>query len=102
MKKVFALFIAVLYLAVSSGLAVEIHHCMGKIADFSLKTSHSDKCASCGMLKGTNKCCKDELKFIKIQDSYKLLNVNYELGVPEFDVHTSLYLVNDITLQRIS
>lgn len=102
MKKVLALFITILYLAVSSGLAVEIHHCMGKVADFSLKPSNSEKCGSCGMPKDSNSCCKDELKFVKIQDSYKLLNVNYELNVPEADLHNNLYLVNSNTVNRVS
>ena len=66
MKKVVTLFIAVLYLAVSSGLAVEIHHCMGKTADFSLGASKTDKCTSCGMPKKSGSCCKDELKFVRL------------------------------------
>lgn len=94
MKKFFALLIALLYLTVSSGLAVEIHHCMGEITDFNLATSKSDKCSSCGMQKGSNKCCKDELKFVKLQDSYKLLHINYKLNVPEADLHSNYYQVN--------
>lgn len=87
---------AVLYLSVSSGLAVEIHHCMGEIKDFSMATtSNHNKCGSCGMEKGSNKCCKDELKFVKIQDSYKLLNVDYKIAVPEADLQNNLYLVNN-------
>ena len=102
MKKAFALIIAVLYLAVSSGLAVQIHHCMGKIADFSFGPSKTDKCTSCGMPKSAGSCCKDELKFVKLQDSYKLLNVNYELAVPEADLPNIHYLSNVHTIARIS
>ena len=102
MKKIFALLIAILYLAVSSGLAVEIHHCMGEIKDFSLATSKNNKCSSCGMETGSNKCCKDELKFVKLQDSYKLLNINYELNVPVVDLHNNLFLVNINPIDPIS
>ncbi len=101
MKKAFALIITVLYLAVSSGLAVQIHHCMGKIADFSFGPSSTDKCNSCGMSKTAGSCCKDELKFVKLQDSYKLLNVNYELAVPEADLHNSHYLANIKIIARV-
>ena len=81
MKKTLALFIALLYLAVSSGLALEIHHCMGEVAAVSVIPSEkeNDNCGSCGMPKDSNSCCKDELKIVKLQDAYKLLNVNYQL-----------------------
>ena len=95
MKKVFVLLMAVLYLTVSSGLAVELHHCMGEIKDCSLAASNSNKCSSCGMTKGSNKCCKDELKFIKLQDSHKLLTVDYKLSIPETDLHNNHYLINN-------
>jgi len=96
MKKIVALFITVLYLAVSSGLAVEIHHCMGKVADISLSSSKSDNCSSCGMPKDSGSCCKDELKFVKLQDSYKLLTLNYELAVPETPLQYNTFVSNDL------
>ncbi|MEO5996163.1 MAG: hypothetical protein ABIN89_05545 [Chitinophagaceae bacterium] len=102
MKKVVTLFIAVLYLAVSSGLAVEIHHCMGKIADISLGAYKTDACDSCGMPKNSGSCCKDEVKFVKIQDAYKLMNVNYELNVPESDINNNHFLVNNFTISLAS
>ncbi len=47
------------------------------------------------MEKGSNKCCKDELKFVKLQDSHKLLIVNHKLGIPEFNLQHSHYHVNN-------
>ena len=102
MKKVFALFVAVLYISVSSGLAVEIHHCMGKIADISFGSSKSKKCSSCGMPKNSGSCCKDEMKFVKLQDSYKLLTLNYELDVPQADLNHNHYLVNNFVTSLTS
>ena len=103
MKKIFAIFISVLYLAVSSGLALEIHHCMGKISDFSLVHSSKPKCGKCGMPKGSNECCKDELKFVKLQDFHKLIDAGYQLAVPEGVLVRTHHLINDhsISLVRI-
>ena len=94
MKKVLAIFIAVLYLAVSSGIALEIHHCMGKVMDFSLVHSGSYKCGKCGMPKGSNECCKDELKFVKLQDFHKLIDAGYKIAVPEAILVNTHYLAN--------
>jgi hypothetical protein len=86
------LFIALLYLSVSSGLAVEIHHCMGKVEDVSLLKSDSKECGNCGMPKGDNACCKDELKFVKLNDSHKLLDVGYQLNLPVAIVSKSFHV----------
>lgn len=83
MKKAVALFITVLYLAVSSGVVLQIHHCMGEVADFGVLASKEEVCGSCGMGKDSNSCCKDELKIVKLQDSHKLLNGNYQLESPQ-------------------
>ncbi len=82
MKKVLTIFIAFLYLVVSSGFALEIHHCMGKVADVSLLPSAVDRCGNCGMKKGANECCKDELKLVKLQDAHKLIPTDYQLHMP--------------------
>lgn len=82
MKKLFTISIAFLYLAVSSGLALEIHHCMGKIANISLLPSPVERCGNCSMKKGANECCKDELKLVKLQDAHKLILTDYQLHIP--------------------
>ena len=86
MKKLFILFLAFLFLAVSSGLAVEIHHCIGKISDITLIPSGKHTCEKCGMAKGKNECCKDELKFVKLQDSHKLIIADYQVALPDVAV----------------
>jgi hypothetical protein len=102
MKKVFALLMAVLYLTVSTGLAVEIHHCMGEITDFSLTASTEKQCSSCGMAKGSNNCCKDELKFVKLQDAYKLLNVDYKFSIPQCILPKLYYSLTEVQLRPVS
>jgi hypothetical protein len=71
-KKVFILMIAFLYLTVSSGLAMNIHYCMGKVASvtFGNEQDHNDgNCSKCGMNKTETHCCNDETEFIKLTDS---------------------------------
>jgi hypothetical protein len=83
MKKLLVIFFTLVYLGFSSGLVLEIHHCMGAVADFSLvKHSYESTCGKCGMKKGENGCCKDEVKFVKLQDSHKLVHADYSLPVP--------------------
>ena len=69
MKKFLITLLAITYLGVSSGIAFNIHYCMGKIASVDMM-SHSDKCGKCGM-KTKSGCCKDEFKIIKLDDLHK-------------------------------
>ena len=72
MKKVTVAILAVIYLAVSSGVVMTLHYCMGKIA--SVDVMHkSDKCGKCGM-NFTDGCCKDEFKIVKLSDSHQLIS----------------------------
>jgi len=75
-KKSFAIVLALIYLMVSSGVLVEIHHCMGRIADTGLRimaSSADDTCGQCGMNKSNagKHCCKDEYKQVKISVDQK-------------------------------
>lgn len=70
MKKIYTGILAILYLAVSTGIAVEIHYCMGKKAGVEFYGSSSDKCGKCGMTGTDNGCCHDEFKYYKISDSH--------------------------------
>lgn len=76
MKKLFTIALAFVYLAFSSGLLLEVHHCMGKIADMGLAVfaaDNQDACDSCGMdlEDGSSHCCKNEYKMVKIQSDQK-------------------------------
>jgi hypothetical protein len=82
MKKIIVAILAFLYLSVSSGIAMEIHYCMGKKAGVDLYASGNDKCHKCGM-KEKKGCCNDEHKFYKINDSHKIVSndLNFETPV---------------------
>jgi len=70
MKKLFTILVAFLYLAVSCGLVVNMHYCMGELADISYHSSEkSNDCGYCGM--EDSGCCHDDLKVFKLDDTHK-------------------------------
>ncbi len=73
-KKFLAISLAVVYLAISSGVVVNIHYCMGKVAEVALGHDTSDKCGKCGM--ENDGCCHDDVKVVKIQDTHSVSNIH--------------------------
>lgn len=70
-------------MTVSSGIAMEIHYCMGEKAGVDFYTNTSDKCGLCGMKESKKHgCCNDDHKFVKIQDSHQHANnyLNFTIG----------------------
>ena len=89
MKKILAITVAFMYLAITSGLVLHIHYCMGEQTGTSVKFAeiNSQTCGKCGMEKGSNKCCHDEIKFLKLQDVHKQVNADYQIAPPPAIVH---------------
>ena len=67
MKKALVIALASMYLLVSSGVVVNMHYCMGKLASLGIGHHDSKTCDKCGM--DNTGCCKDEVKVVKIQDN---------------------------------
>ena len=68
MKKSFAIFIALLYIAITSGFTLDLHYCMGKLSAVKLQAHADEHCHKCGK---NGKCCKDEIKFCKVDLSHE-------------------------------
>lgn len=66
MKKTLAILLSVVYLAVTSGIAMTVHYCMGEVAAVGIGHNESDKCGDCGM--ENSGCCHDDFKIVKISD----------------------------------
>ena len=68
----------------STGIAMEIHYCMGKKAGVDFYAIENEKCRKCGMKEKKNGCCSDEHKFYKFNNSFKISsnNINF-LSVKE-------------------
>lgn len=72
MKKLLLSILTFVYMAVSSGIAMEIHYCMGKEAGVDYYALEDNKkCGRCGMKEKKGGCCQDEHKFVKLEDSHK-------------------------------
>lgn len=85
MKKLFAIVLGLIYLAVSSGIVVNMHYCMGKLADVSYNTQADSHCGICGM--DDSGCCHDDVKVVKLEDNYKSATlINFQLPALEAPV----------------
>lgn len=58
-------------MSVSTGIAMEIHYCMGKKAGVDFYKSDSDLCGKCGMKENKSGCCSDDHKFYKLNNAHK-------------------------------
>lgn len=63
MKKFILIILTLLYAVVSSGITVNVHYCMGRMAD--VEWGSASACTMCGQKK-TSDCCKDEAHYIKL------------------------------------
>lgn len=84
MKKALAIIVAFMYLAITSGLVMQVHYCMGKKASSSLQFGDTNDhgCKKCGMENGKGKCCHDETSFIKLQDAHKQVSNDITIQPP--------------------
>ncbi|MBK7557133.1 MAG: hypothetical protein IPO42_12270 [Chitinophagaceae bacterium] len=94
MKKIYIGILALVYMAVSSGIALELHYCMGDKAGMEFFGSSSDTCGRCGMTEKDTGCCHDEYKFYKISDSHKTVSNDIELSASSFAVVSEHFFYN--------
>ena len=77
------------YLAVSSGIVINFHYCMNKLASTKLFAAESKQCGTCGMhTDDSNGCCRDEVKIVKMEDDQKLATTfTFELPSSDAQFH---------------
>jgi hypothetical protein len=68
LKNLATILTAVLYLAMTTGMVLSAHYCMGDLAEISLGHDTTEKCADCGM--DNNGCCHDDVKVFRITDAH--------------------------------
>ncbi len=84
MKKIIIGIVALIYIVVSSGIAMDIHYCMGKKAGVDFYSNGSDICGKCGMEEDKTGCCHDEHQFVKLSDSHQ--NVYNTISFASYNV----------------
>lgn len=81
MKKVIASITFLCYFAVTSGVIVNFHYCMNRLASTEFYSTGSKECGKCGMkTHSSHGCCRDEVKLIKMEVDQKApSHLSYEL-----------------------
>jgi len=87
MKKTILLLSFLCYFAVTSGVVINFHYCMKRLASVHLYETAADECGRCGMstheYEATG-CCRDEVKLVKLeQDQNKLFVTSYDIPALE-------------------
>jgi hypothetical protein len=77
MKRLTAILLALIYISTTSGIVVNTHYCMGKIAEIALGASGSAKCGTCGM--ENEGCCHDDLQVLKLTENHHFSAIHFEL-----------------------
>lgn len=93
MKKGLIFILAVIYITLTSGVVVNIHYCMGRVAGVTYGQEAEHQCDSCGMEKKDG-CCETEHKLVKADIDHisaknvtapLLLATAVETVFPEYD-----------------
>jgi len=62
-----------IYLGVSTGVVVNYHYCMDRLASTQLFGKETKVCGKCGMhIDQSHGCCRDEVKVVKMDDDQRL------------------------------
>jgi len=77
LKKLFVAILAFFYLAIASGVIVNLHYCMGELASVEYGHAEEDKCGKCGMPDNNPACCHTESKLVKLQDDHQLSALHF-------------------------
>ena len=104
MKMLVASIALVCYLAVSSGVVINYHYCMNRLASTQLFAAAKPVCGKCGMhTKSSNGRCHDEVKVVKLQQDqntisgfvYDLPAIDATITIPSEFLSASSYNINE-------
>ncbi len=65
----------------SSGIAMQVHYCMGKKAGVDFYAKENEKCGKCGMKEKKGGCCTNDYKFYKLEDAHKNVSGEYPVFI---------------------
>lgn len=101
LKKITTILIAVVYLAVTCGIVINMHYCMGKLAGISYHaTAQSNHCDNCGM--DDSDCCNDHLQVVQFDNvQNSVATIDYKLPALKPILQEHHYL-EAILLQNLS
>ena len=102
MKKILSTITVFFYLAMSCGIMINLHYCMGRVQSVDFYAAEKKTCGKCGMpLDKSHGCCKDEVKIFKLQSdqnkasaSYSIKNIDLPAIVPSDFIAASFYNID--------
>lgn len=73
MKKIVVAIWLALYLGMSTGVVVNFHYCMDRLASTQFFGQEAEVCGQCGMhMDEAMGCCRDEVKVVKMEDDQRV------------------------------
>jgi hypothetical protein len=69
-KRISTTILAILYLAITSGVLINVHYCMGEVAAVEYGHPTTSTCGECGMEEKEG-CCSTETAFVKVSEQHK-------------------------------
>ena len=93
MKRSVVAILAIIYIAISSGVVVNIHYCMGKMSSVKLQAWTPSSCGCGKKMESKKGCCKTELKVVKIEDAQKAAYADLAVAAPVTPFVTDLNLL---------
>ena len=96
MKKTVIAILAILYLVTASGVVVNLHYCMGRLASVDYGTDSHKACGKCGM-KSSPGCCETHSKVVKVQDEHQWAKSGIEVAqvsaiLPQFEIGLNMLI----------
>lgn len=98
-KKLLSAILLLTYFAASTGMVVNAHYCMGRLASVHFFETAAEQCGICGMeTHESNGCCHDEVMAVKlVQDQQNTQAINPAFKTPvEQPVVETVYLLASI------
>lgn len=70
MRRILTILLLAIYITLTSGVALNVHYCMGELSGVAIGQKDNNSCSNCGM---DNKgCCHDDVKVVKLTDNHQL------------------------------
>lgn len=94
MKRFLVGILTIIFFAVSSGVVVSMHYCMGKMRSAQLQLMAKRTCG-CKKEADDKGCCKTKHQFIKLTDNYKASVISFQIDAPTVDLTPTLYSLHE-------
>jgi hypothetical protein len=101
-KRISVTIVALIYLAITSGILVNVHYCMGEVATVDYGHTSASACAECGMEEKEG-CCSTKTAFVKVSEQHKAPSIHLEKnGTSDLLIHNHGFYSDDQVAYRIN